>query len=228
MRLLDEQYLRTPFYGVRKLQAWLKHKGHVVNRGRLRRLMGLVGWQTIYRAPRTTIIQKDNYVHPYLLRGLEVRSSNQVWAMDITYVPMRHGFMYLCALIDLYSLYVVGWGLSNTMSAAWCTGVLEEAMDGYGVPEILNTGQGSQFTSSTFQHLLAGRKVQPSMDGKGRAIDNIFIERLWRTVKYDHIYLHVHEDGVSLFQGLRRYFDLYNYERPHQSLNDYRPIEFYE
>jgi len=228
MRLLDEQYLNTPFYGVRKLQAWLRHKGHVVNRKRLRRLMGLIGWQTIYRAPRTTIPQKGDYVHPYLLRGLEVSSCNQVWAMDITYVPMKQGFMYLCAVIDLYSRYVVGWGLSNTMSAEWCTGVLEEAMDRHGVPAIVNTDQGSQFTSQTFQGLLKDRNVQPSMDGKGRAIDNIFIERLWRTVKYEHLYLHVYEDGVGLFQGMQRYFDLYNYERPHQSLKDYRPIDFYE
>lgn len=182
----------------------------------------------IYRAPRTTIAKKGSYVHPYLLRGLEICSSNQVWAMDITYVPMRHGFMYLCAVIDLYSRYVVGWGVSNTMSAEWCAAVLAEAMDRHGVPGIVNSDQGSQFTSQPFQQLLTDRKVQPSMDGKGRAIDNIFVERLWRTVKYDHIYLHVHEDGVSLFGGVQRYFDLYNNERPHQSLNDYRPVEFYE
>jgi putative transposase len=228
LRLLDAQYLKTPFYGVRKLQWWLASQGYSMNRKRLRRLMGIVGWQTIYRAPRTTIAQPGAHIHPYLLKGLEVCHSNQVWATDITYVPMAHGFMYLCAVIDLYSRYVVSWGLSNTMTAEWCTAVMEGAIQKHGAPLIVNTDQGAQFTSAVFQSVLKREGIAPSMDGRGRAIDNIFIERLWRSVKYEHIYLHAPEDGVELYQGLDQYFRFYNEQRPHQSLNGYRPMEFYD
>lgn len=227
-RLLDEQYLKTPFYGVRRIVAWLGEKGYHVNRKRARRLMEQVGWQTIYRAPRTTTAQKGDHIYPYLLRNLEIGYSNQVWATDITYIPMKSGFMYLCAVIDLYSRYIVGWGVSNTMSAAWCTAIMEEAIMRHGVPEIVNTDQGSQFTSAEFTGLLKDKEISISMDGKGRAIDNIFIERLWRTVKYEHIYLHVYEDGVSLYKGLEEYLDFYNNERLHQSLNYSAPDLFYE
>lgn len=228
LRLLDEQYLKTPFYGTRRVMAWLATQGYRVNRKRARRLMELVGWQTIYRAPRTTVLKPGDHIYPYLLRGLEVWHSNQVWATDITYIPMKHGFMYLCAVIDLYSRYVVGWGVSNTMSAEWCTEVMEGAIRRHGRPGMVNTDQGSQFTSEVFTGMLKKNEVTISMDGKGRAIDNIFIERLWRTVKYEHLYLHVYEDGVSLYGGLEWYFDFYNQERQHQTLAYATPESFYE
>jgi putative transposase len=218
MRLLDEQYFKTPFYGVRKLTILLKGQGFKVNRKRVKRLMERMGWQTLYRHKSTSEPDKQNRLYPYMLKGLSINRANQAWAMDITYVPMRKGFMYLCAVIDLYTRYVVNWSVSNTMTAEWCKQVAEEAMGSYGNPEILNTDQGSQFTSDVFIGLLKERNVQISMDGKGRAIDNIFIERLWRTVKYEHVYLHVAEDGVQLYEGLNKYFSFYNQERPHQSL----------
>jgi putative transposase len=218
MRLLDEHYFKTPFYGVRKLTILLKGQGFNVNRKRADRLMKLMGWQTLYRHKNTSEPDKQNRLYPYMLRGLSIKRANQVWAMDITYVPMRKGFMYLCAVIDLYTRYVVNWSVSNTMTAEWCKQVAEEAMEKYGNPEIFNTDQGSQFTSDVFIGLLKEREINISMDGKGRAIDNIFIERLWRTVKYEHVYLHVAEDGVQLYEGLSRYFLFYNQQRPHQSL----------
>lgn len=218
MQLLDEQYFKTPFYGVRKLTILLKGQGFNVNRKRVKRLMKLMGWQTLYRHKNTSEPDKQDRLYPYMLRGLSINRANQVWAMDITYVPMRKGFMYLCAVIDLYTRYVVNWSVSNTMTAEWCKQVAEEAMEKYGPPEIFNTDQGSQFTSEGFTSALLSRDIQISMDGKGRAIDNIFIERLWRTVKYEHVYLHVAEDGVQLYEGLNKYFLFYNQQRPHQSL----------
>lgn len=227
MRLLDEQYFKTPFYGVRRLTAWLKQQGYYINRKRVKRLMELMGWQTIYRKPNTSKPCKENRIYPYLLRGLDINRVNQVWAMDITYVPMRKGFMYLCAIIDVHTRYVVNWSISNTMTAEWCRQVAEEAIQQHGKPEILNTDQGSQFTSSVFTELLKEKEVQISMDGKGRAIDNIFIERLWRSVKYEHIYLRVPEDGVGLYEGLNDYFCFYNSERLHQSLGYKTPEVLY-
>lgn len=228
LRLLDEQYLRTPFYGTRRVVGWLSTKGYRVDRKRARRLMEIMGWQTIYRARRTTVPRQGDHIYPYLLKGLEIWHSNQVWATDITYIPMKHGFMYLCAIIDIYSRYVVGWSVSNTMSAEWCTGIVEEAINRHGAPCIINTDQGSQFTSEVFTGMLKSKEITISMDGKGRAIDNIFVERLWRTVKYEHVYLHAYEDGVSLYQGLDRYFRFYNEERQHQSLAHCTPESFYE
>ena len=222
MRLLDEQYFKTPFYGVRRLTAWLNQQGYCINRKKVRRLMKLMRWQTIYRKPDTGKPCKENRIYPYLLKGLTVNRRNQVWAMDITYVPMRKGFMYLCAIIDVHTRYVVNWSLSNTMTAEWCMQVVKEAIQQHGKPEIMNTDQGSQFTSDVFTGLLKEKEVQISMDGKGRAIDNIFIERLWRTVKYEHIYLKVAEDGLCLYEGLNEYFCFYNSERLHQSLG-YQP-----
>ena len=218
MRLLDEQYFKTPFYGVRRLTAWLQQQDYNINRKRVKRLMDLMGWQTIYRKPNTSKPCKENRIYPYLLKGLRVERRNQVWAMDITYVPMRKGFMYLCAVIDVHTRYVVNWSLSNTMTAEWCSEVVTEAIRQHGTPEIMNTDQGSQFTSEVFTGLLKENNIQISMDGKGRAIDNIFIERLWRTVKYEHLYLRVPEDGVKLYEGLNEYFSFYNNERLHQSL----------
>ena len=225
MRLLDEQYFITPFYGERRLRRWLASKGYQVNKKRLRRLMELVNWQTIYRKPRTTKRDKQHPVYPYLLRDLAITHANQVWAIDITYVPMRRGFLYLCAIIDVHTRYVINWSLSNTMSAEWCRSVVEEAIALHGQPEIINSDQGSQFTSFEYTSLLKEREVPIaiSMDGKGRVIDNIFIERLWKSLKYECIYLHVFDDGVQLYEGVKKYFHFYNYERMHQSLDYQTP-----
>lgn len=228
MRLMDEQYLKTPFYGCRKLTAWLEQKEYKINHKRVKRLMKLIGWQTIYREPNTSKPAKAHKTYPYLLKNVAINRMNQVWAMDITYIPMRKGFMYLCAIIDVYSRYVVNWSISNTMTAEWCREVVREAIDVYGKPEILNTDQGSQFTSEVFTELLKAHEIKISMDGKGRAIDNIFIERLWRSVKYENIYLYSYEDGVNLYKGLNEYFRFYNYERLHQSLDYKTPKVLYK
>lgn len=227
MRLMDEQYLKTPFYGVERLLVLFVAMGYRINRKRLRRLMKLMGWQTLYPAPRTTRIDPAAYKYPYLLRELLVQRKNQVWAIDITYLPMKDGFMYLCAVIDIHTRYVVGWGVSNAMTAEWCSEIVTEAIAAHGTPEIMNSDQGSQFTSEVYTALLKNNKIQISMDGKGRAIDNIFIERLWRTVKYEHIYLHVYDDGLSLYKGLQHYFTFYNDERRHQSLKYETPLTLY-
>lgn len=228
MRMLDEEYFKTPFYGVERLLVLLVVRGYTINRKRLRRLMKLMGWQTLYCAPRTTRIDPAAYKHPYLLKGLSIERKNQVWAIDITYLPMKNGFMYLCAVIDLHTRYVVGWGVSNSMSAEWCSEIVRDAIATNGKPGIINSDQGSQFTSEVYINLLKENEIQISMDGKGRAIDNIFIERLWRTVKYEHIYLHVYEDGLNLYKGLQQYFTFYNDERRHQSLHYETPLTLYQ
>lgn len=227
MRWLDEQYLNTPFYGVERLLVLLVVLGYKINRKRLRRLMKLQGWQTLYPMPRTTTIDPAAYKYPYLLKGVSIERKNQVWAIDITYVPMKNGFMYLCAVIDVHTRFVAGWGISNTMTAQWCAAIVQDAIALYGKPEIINSDQGSQFTSEAYINLLKENEIRISMDGKGRAIDNIFIERLWRTVKYEHIYLHAYEDGLSLYQGLQQYFSFYNGERRHQSLANETPLTLY-
>lgn len=227
MRTMDEQYLETPFYGVERLLVLLTGLGYKINRKRVRRLMKVQGWQTLYPTPRTTRIDPAAYKYPYLLRGLAIERKNQVWAIDITYIPMKKGFMYLCAIIDLHTRYVVNWGISNSMSAEWCTELVADAIGLHGNPEIINSDQGSQFTSEVYTNMLKQHEIKISMDGKGRAIDNIFIERLWRTVKYEHIYLHVYEDGLTLYMGLHKYFKFYNGERRHQSLNYKTPEEHY-
>jgi putative transposase len=227
MRELDEQYFSTPFYDVLRLTALLILAGFKVNKKRVRRLMKLMNWQTIYREPHTTIRDKTHYKYPYLLRGLKIERCNQVWAMDITYIPMKTGFMYLTAIIDLHSRYVVQWSLSNMMSAEWCSEVLQEAIKNHGIPEIFNTDQGSQFTSEVFINTLIDNGIKISMDGKGRALDNIFIERLWRSVKYENVYLNVYENGLSLWKGLDQYFQFYNHERLHQSLDYHTPQQKY-
>lgn len=228
MGFLDKQYYKTPFYGQLKLTKELKKEGYNVNVKRVRRLMKNVCWETIYRAPRTTISDKISYKYPYLLKNLVITHCNQVWATDITYIPMKTGFMYLTAVIDLYSRKVINWSLSNTMSAEWCTKVVQEAVEMYGAPEIFNSDQGVQYTSEIFTRMLKNNNIKISTDGKGRAIDNIFIERLWRTVKYENIYLNVYEDGLSLHKGLNDYFDFYNNERIHQSLNYKTPNEVFK
>jgi putative transposase len=229
MRCMDEQYFKTPFYGIRRMTAWLRHQGHRVNRKRVKRLMELMGWQTIYRKRNTSKANKLHPVYPYLLRDLAITRPNQVWAIDITYVPMRRGFMYLCAIIDIHTRFVVNWGISNTMTAEWCRQLVEEAIEMHGQPEIINSDQGSQFTSFEYISLLTEREcpIAISMDGKGRAIDNIFIERLWKSVKYECVYLNAFEDGVKLYEGLQQYFRFYNTERLHQSLDYNTPESLY-
>lgn len=227
MRKMDEQYFITPFYGVERLLVLYVALGYKINRKRIRRLMGKMGWQTLYPTPRTTRTDAAAYKYPYLLKGLKIERKNQVWAIDITYLPMKNGFLYLCAVIDIYTRYVVGWGISNAMTAEWCTSIVEDAIAVYGKPEILNSDQGSQFTSAVYTAFLKESDVLISMDGKGRAIDNIFIERLWRSIKYEHIYLYVYEDGKSLYKGLEWYFSFYNDERRHQSLEYKTPGNMY-
>lgn len=226
MRLMDEQYLKTPFYGEPKLTSWLRGLGYSINHKRVERLMKLIGWQTLYRKPNTSKPGKGRFIYPYLLKGLTIDHANQVWAVDITYVPMPRGFMYLCAIIDLHTRYLINWSISNTMTSEWCCQILREAIEQNGKPEIINSDQGSQFTSDEWLNACEGIKI--SMDGKGRALDNIFIERLWKSVKYECIYLNVFEDGVQLYEGLRTYFKFYNHERSHQSLDYKTPAYLYQ
>jgi putative transposase len=220
MRLIDEEYTRTPFYGYRKMTARLNLQGYEVNRKRVARLMRMMGLQAIYPGPRTSIAQPQHKKYPYLLRGLSITRPNQVWSADITYVPMPTGFMYLVAVIDWFSRFVLAWQLSNTLDGIFCRDALQSAL-AQGKPDIFNTDQGAQFTAHEFTDILETAQVQISMDGRGRALDNIFIERLWRSVKYEDIYLNDYPTVPALDDGLNDYFQLYNYERPHQSL-DYR------
>jgi len=216
MKLIDRQYLATPFYGARKIAAWLKSQGQRVNRKRVRRLMRIMGLKAIYRHPRTSKPAPGHKIYPYLLGDLRITRPNQVWAADITYIPMAHGFLYLIAIIDWYSRYVLSWRLSNTLDADFCIEALEEALT-KGKPDIFNTDQGSQFTSEAFTGLLQQHGIRISMDGKGSYRDNLFIERLWRSVKYEEVYLHAYQDGRDARIGLGNYFRFYNTERPHQS-----------
>jgi putative transposase len=220
MRLIDEEYTRTPFYGYRKMTARLNMRGYEVNRKRVARLMRTMGLQAIYPGPRTSVSQPQHKKYPYLLRGLSITQPNQVWSADITYVPMPTGFMYLVAVIDWFSRFVLAWQLSNTLDGLFCREALQKALT-QGKPDIFNTDQGAQFTAHEFTHLLDTAQVQISMDGRGRALDNIFIERLWRSVKYEDIYVKDYPSVPALDYGLCDYFQIYNYERPHQSL-DYR------
>jgi putative transposase len=220
MRLLDEEYTRHPFYGSRKLTRWLKEQGEAVNRKRVQRLLRVMGLEAIYPKPRLSQGGKGQRIFPYLLRGVTVTRPDQVWSTDITYVPLTTGFMYLAAIIDWYSRYVIAWRLSNTLDGSFCQEMLEEALH-QGRPEIFNTDQGVQFTATAFTGRLEAAGVQVSMDGRGRCLDNVFVERLWRTVKYEDIYLYGYEGVQQLQRGLQRYFPFYNQERLHQAL-DYR------
>ena len=226
MKLIDRQYLATPFYGARKIAAWLKSQGYTVNRKRVRRLMQVMGLKAIYRRPRTSKPAPGNKIYPYLLSGMEITRPNQVWAADITYIPMARGFLYLVAIIDWYSRYVLSWRLSNTMDAGFCAEALEEALR-KGRPDIFNTDQGAQFTGEAFTGLLQQHGVRISMDGKGRYSDNLFIERLWRTVKYEEVYLKAYQDGRDARTGISNYFRFYNTERPHQALGYRTPAEVF-
>ena len=226
MKLMDCQYLATPFYGSRRFTVWLRKQGYCVNRKRVRRLMRIMGLKAIYRRPRTSKATPGHRIYPYLLEGMEITRPNQVWAADITYIPMARGFLYLVAIMDWYSRYVLAWRLSNTLDVDFCLEALEEALR-EGRPDIFNTDQGSQFTSEAFTELLKQHGVQISMDGKGRYRDNIFVERLWRTVKYEEVYLKAYQDGRDGSIGIREYFRFYNTERPHQALGYRTPAEVF-
>lgn len=226
MKLIDRQYLEAPFFGARKIAACLKSRGHVVNRKRVRRLMSLMGLKAIYRRPRTSKPAAGHKVYPYLLGDLAITRPDQVWAADITYIPMKRGFLYLVAIIDWYSRCVLAWRLSNTLEADFCVEALHEALK-RGKPEIFNTDQGSQFTGEAFTKLLEQNDIRISMDGKGSYNDNLFIERLWRTVKYEEVYLKAYRDGREARASLDRYFRFYNAERPHQALGYRTPEEVY-
>jgi putative transposase len=225
MRLIDEQYLKTPFYGWPKMTQYLQSLGYDINPKRVRRLLRKMGLQAIYPKPKVkNQVRQEHKVYPYLLRNLEIVRPNQVWSADITYIPMLHGFMYLTAVIDWYSRYILSWQLSNTLDGHFCLVALEQAL-ALGKPEIFNTDQGVQFTAQTFTDRVEQAGIQISMDGRGRALDNIFIERLWRTLKYEHIYLFDYPSVPALMAGLRDYFIFYNTQRFHQSLAYLTPAQ---
>jgi len=226
MRLVDEQYLRTPFYGSRRMAVWLTEQGYAVNRKRVQRLMQLMGLEGIAPGPRTSRGHPEHKVYPYLLRELTIERPNQVWGTDITYIPMAVGFMYLVVIMDWFSRYVLSWELSNTLEVAFCVDALETALARQ-QPEIFNSDQGMQFTSQAFTSRLEAAQVQISMDGRGRTFDNIFVERLWRSLKYEDIYLKDYQSVSELIQGLACYFEFYNGERPHQGLNNRTPAAIY-
>jgi putative transposase len=226
MKAIDRQYLEAPFYGSRKIAVCLKKEGQTVNRKRIRRLMRLMGLKAIYRRPRTSPAGKGNKIYPYLLKGLKINRPNQVWAADITYIHMQKVFLYLVVIMDWYSRYVLSWRLSNTLESDFCVEALKEPLK-RGCPEIFNTDQGSQFTSPKFVSLLEGQSVQVSMDGSGRYTDNLFIERLWRTLKYEEVYLKTYQNAIEARSELARYIAFYNAQRPHQSLGYRTPAEEY-
>ena len=228
MRIIDEQHMRYPFFGRRQMTNWLRLEGYEVNEKRVRRLMLLMGLEAVFPGRKTTIPNREHRVYPYLLRGVKVTRPNQVWSADITYVPLSSGFMYLTAVIDWYSRQVLAWELSNTLDSSFCVAALLEALELTGVqPDVFNTDQGSQFTSLAFTSQLESRGIQISMDGKGRALDNVFIERLWRSVKYEEIYLKSYVNVAELRTSLTAYFDFYCNQRPHQALDGKTPASVY-
>jgi putative transposase len=227
MRLLDEEYTRHPFKGSRRMALWLSEQsGQQVNRKRVQRLMGVMGLEAIYPRPKLSLPAEGHKVYPYLLRGVQIERPDQVWSTDITYVPLPGGFMYLAAVIDWYSRYVISWRLSNTLDGSFCLEMLEEALS-TGRPEVFNTDQGAQFTAAAWTGRLLAAGVAVSMDGKGRCLDNVFVERFWRTIKYEDIYIKGYETVPALIAGLGDYFPFYNEARPHQSLDYRTPAEVY-
>jgi len=226
MDLMDQQYTKRPFYGARQMTEFLRRQGFWVNHKRVERLMRKMGIMAIYQRPRTSLKDDGHMVYPYLLRDLPIIYPNQVWCADITYVRMHRGFLYLIAIMDWFSRYVLSWELSNTLDVHFCLEALEQALR-IAKPEIFNTDQGCQFTSNPFTSLLIKNNIRISMDGRGRAFDNIFIERLWRTVKYEEIYLHDYQDGIETYFALEKYFRFYNEERFHSSLDYKTPAEVY-
>ena len=230
MALMDEHYHEHPYKGVPRMHVWLtKDKGYDVSRNRIERLYyKVMGLRAVIPGPHTSKRNKNHAVFPYLLRGMEVSRANQVWATDITYMPLPRGFMYLTAVIDLYSRYVLNWSLSNTMEAVWCQELIADAVDVYGKPDIVNTDQGVQYTSDVFTQYVLGAGIRLSMDGKGRATDNAFIERLWRTVKYENVRFKEYTDGHKMALGMAVYFKHYNMDRRHSSIEDLTPKEVFE
>ncbi len=227
MRQIDQQYLEHPSFGSRSMRRFLERKGNKINRKRVQRLMRQMGIEAIYPKPRTSIPNPEHKKYPYLLRKMTINSPNKVWAADITYVPMRRGFMYLVAIMDWHSRKVLSWRVSNTLESDFCVSALEDAIDNYGKPEIFNTDQGTQFTSKSFIGVLKSNHIQISMDGRGRCLDNVFIERLWWTVKYHYLYLWAFENGAALRKGLQKWFRFYNQDRSHQALDEMTPDEVY-
>jgi putative transposase len=226
MSLIDKQYLRTPFYGVKRMTEYLRSLKYEVNPKRVRRLMREMGIEAIYSKPNLSKPDKGHKIYPYLLKGVVIDHVNQVWSSDITYIQMIRGYLYLVAVIDVFSRYVLSWELSNSLECGFCITALESALR-YGKPEIFNTDQGSQFTSKDYTNILKEGSIRISMDGRGRAIDNVFIERLWRSLKYEDIYLKSYETAKSLYEGLKAYFEFYNNERFHQGLKYKVPAEIY-
>ena len=227
MRRIDELYLRYPFYGSRQMARHLAREGVTVGRHRVRRLMKLLGLEAIYRKPRTTVANPEHRVYPYLLRGLTIDQANQVWCADITYIPVQGGFLYLVAIMDWASRRVLAWRLGNTLDTEFCLEALAEALESYGLPEIFNTDQGSQFTSIAFTGMLETTGIRCSMDGRGRCLDNVFIERLWRSLKYEAVYLHELEDGFAAQRVIAEWIGFYNEVRPHSALGGRTPTEAY-
>lgn len=222
MRLLDEQYTRTPYYGIRRMAAWLRTQGYQVNHKRVQRLLRLMGLEAIYPKPHLSRLGAGQQIYPYLLRGVNIERVNQVWSTDITYIRLLHGFVYLVAILDWFSRYVLAWEIAVTLDNEFCISALERAL-AHGQPEIFNSDQGVQFTSAAFTERLKVRGIRISMDGRGRALDNIFVERLWRTLKYEEVYLHDYRSVPEAIHGLGRYFAFYNSERLHQALNYQTP-----
>ena len=227
MRKIDKQFLETPFYGVRQMTWHLRNEGHLVNEKRIRRLMRLMGLMPIYQKPNTSRAAKGHKIYPYLLRALRVDRPNQVWAADITYLPMRRGFLYLVAIMDWHTRKVLAWRISNTLEADFCVEALNEAIHRFGHPKIMNTDQGSQFTSFAWTDRLKRVGTRISMDGKGRFLDNIFVERLWRSLKYECVYLHALETGSEAKAGVRKWVEFYNRKRPHSALGGRTPAVVY-
>jgi len=226
MRLIDEQYTLTPFFGIRRMTIWLQRQGHPVNHKRVKRLMQTMGLQAIYPKPNTSRKALDHQIYPYLLRGVGIIRPDQVWSADITYLRMQHGFLYLTAIIDWFSRYVLAWRLSNSLESLFCIEALEEAL-ARGSPGIFNSDQGTQFTDRRFTGVLEAGGIQISMDGRGRALDNVFVERLWRSVKQEEVYLHAYATPVEAKARLTWYFQFYNEERYHQALGYRTPGEVY-
>ena len=227
MRSIDELHLKCPFYGSRKISQTLRVEGREVNRKRVQRLMRLMGLEAMAPQPGTSKPHPEHPVYPYLLRSLDICRPNQVWAADITYIPMKEGFLYLVAIMDWHSRLVLSWRLSNTMDTSFCVDALQEALSRFPAPEIFNTDQGAQFTADAFTKTLRDQRVAISMDGKGRCIDNVFVERLWRSVKYEEVYLHAYEDGAEARARIALYFEFYNRARLHQALGYQTPEAFH-
>jgi len=228
MKEIDKYFLEHPYYGVERMTDYLNlDLGYRINIKRIRRLYKLMGLQTIYAKPKTTIRDKTNYIYPYLLKNLKIDQVNQVWQTDITYIPMFRGFMYMAAIIDVHSRKILNWSISNSMSAEWCTELLNDTVEQYGAPKIHNSDQGSQYTSDLYIETLKKHQIQISMDGKGRALDNIYIERFWKSLKYEKIHLNPPNGGLDLYQKVKEYIEFYNTKRRHTEIGKVPPNQIF-